>query len=415
MSKTVRIYFYALALMPLWGYIAVEYLNSNPNYLFGVFSAAMAAIVVITKMFRHEKINLPNYLILLLILFFYYMAWGFNTGFATDGDFSKFLYKNSALFTFCAFFIVENEEYDEAFIKAIVRIFKVTVVLAFITTMIQVMFIRNFFIPKYLLGEDYLANEFGTVRFPSIFGYIDANAVGFSFLPILSILFGYYLVRRSKNWFWYIIPGGIVAMLASSRYIQIGFLIILFQIIFTRKERIKNTVKILAFGTVLVLVSLNIIESSGMSISDYFYGRLLGASSYSRVIGTELFARFFPEAPWLGSGSRITSELSVALEGASPYIHIGYLSHLFEYGIIGSLFLFGSWYLIGRKTFAVGSKTGYYGSFFAFLVFFFTNTTLVQYTMFHYGLIFAAVFYKYYENKFPINTERTYEKITAVS
>jgi hypothetical protein len=83
----------------------------------------------------------------------------------------------------------------------------------------------------------------------------------------------------------------------------------------------------------------------------------------------------------------------------SSQIHVGYLAHLVAFGAIGSLFLFGFWFALTLNLRKTAMKTGYWGSFYAFLVFLWSNVTLVHYTIFFYGLIFALIFDKHYKDK----------------
>ena len=52
------------------------------------------------------------------------------------------------------------------------------------------------------------------------------------------------------------------------------------------------------------------------------------------------------------------------------------------------------------KTGKTAKKTNYWGSFFAFLTYFWAQATLVNYSIFFYGLMFALVFDKYFQDKY---------------
>ena len=102
-------------------------------------------------------------------------------------------------------------------------------------------------------------------------------------------------------------------------------------------------------------------------------------------------------------GQMITDEIKRASQAiGSSHIHVGYLSHLVAYGIVGCFFLFGFWFLLVKKLYRTAKQTNYWGSFFAFLTFLWAFATFSHSSIFLYGLIFALVFNKYFEDKFSM-------------
>jgi len=97
----------------------------------------------------------------------------------------------------------------------------------------------------------------------------------------------------------------------------------------------------------------------------------------------------------------LTEEIKEASKAVgSSQIHVGYLSHLVSFGIVGSFFMFGFWFLLAKKLYKSAKYTKYWGSFFAFLIYLWAQTTLVYYSIFFYGLIFAFVFDKYVKDNY---------------
>ena len=93
----------------------------------------------------------------------------------------------------------------------------------------------------------------------------------------------------------------------------------------------------------------------------------------------------------------MTSEIiAESRKVGSSHIHVGYLSHLTAFGLIGCFFLFGFWYLLIRNLFKTARYSHYWGSVFAFLAFLWSFTTMSQSSIFYYGIIWAFVFDKYY-------------------
>jgi hypothetical protein len=395
MSKLVKYSLYFLAFAPLWGILSWEYLDRAPNWLLGTIFAVIS-ILYFFQLLIKKQIKIPLYVLGLLALFLYYLAWGLYRHFDQYGGFFEFLYKNPALFCFLIFLMIENSFFDQDFIKKIIVIFKCTIIIAFIVSIIQVFFIKFFLIPTRLY-EDANVAQFGIIRFPSIFAYLDPNEIGFSFLPLSSIVMGYEMHHKGRPSFIFIVLSGIIAMMSSSRYIQIGFFLILAQVLVGKKISLRNSIIFVTVQIMIMACVIFVLNMMELDPMEYYYSRLTAKTYLSRVIGFRIFLNLFPQHPIFGTGEQVTDELSFALAGASPYIHVGYLSHLFEFGIIGSVLLFGVWGLIMFRAFRVGKKASFWGSVFGFLTFLFTNATLVEYSMFHYGLIFTLVFTKYYE------------------
>lgn len=103
----------------------------------------------------------------------------------------------------------------------------------------------------------------------------------------------------------------------------------------------------------------------------------------------------------------LTNQIEAASRAVgSSQIHVGYLSHLVSYGIIGSFLLFSFWFLLAKDLYRKAKLTKYYGPFFAFIIFLFTNLTLVDFNLFYPGIFIAFVFSEYYYKsnlKFSIN------------
>ncbi len=91
-------------------------------------------------------------------------------------------------------------------------------------------------------------------------------------------------------------------------------------------------------------------------------------------------------------------------------IHVGYLSLFYYYGIVGgTLYLFFAFYLL-KKLYSIAKKTGYWGSFYAFLTYFISVMgTTVSFQIYFVGYIFAMVFHRFYEQE--INLEFTNRRV----
>ena len=74
-----------------------------------------------------------------------------------------------------------------------------------------------------LTGISFSIYEF---RRASIFGYIDSNEIGLSYMPLLSVLIGVLLYNNGKSYKYFLFLGGISAVLTNGRYIMISFVLI---------------------------------------------------------------------------------------------------------------------------------------------------------------------------------------------
>jgi len=159
-------------------------------------------------------------------------------------------------------------------------------------------------------------------------------------------------------------------------------------------------------GAIFFMVILSILN---FDVTNWFYERLFSEGSIkntTRYAALENFLIFFPNAVLFGTGVHLTVEIELASRfSGSSQIHVGYLAHLISYGIIGSIFLFTGWLLFLKKLYLNAKHTRFWGAFFAFSIFLFANTTLVSYSFYSYGLIFAFVFDKYFVDQAKLNPQ----------
>ncbi|MBN1414603.1 MAG: O-antigen ligase family protein [Bacteroidales bacterium] len=289
--------------------------------------------------------------------------------------------------------LIENFEIQkQKTIDHLYLIFKITIVVAFLFSCIQLFYDPFFFTPE-TIQERYFNRISYNIRLSSIFGWIGRNETGMSFLPLLSLVICDSIIRKDKWLYLWIILGGLVAFSSNSRWIQLNFLIICSLLIVYRK--VSLAMYLIILGSAIVIF-VTILYLGGTNIIEYIQLRLLANTAESRYLAFDMFARFFKENPMFGTGIHVTNELRLALLGRSSQIHIGYLSHLYEFGIVGSVILFSFWFSVIRKFYFSARRTNFYGIFFAFLSFLLANLTLVSYSFFSYGIFMAFLLDKYY-------------------
>src|SRR5690606_6871798 len=118
----------------------------------------------------------------------------------------------------------------------------------------------------------------------------------------------------------------------------------------------------------------------GINIQEIIDNRILEkdsdmASAKSRLTSYNVFMKVFPENPVFGVGPKTQDNVIDMLLGEANIIHVGYLAYLYYYGILGCIFIFLAIFFLLKETWNVGKKSGFWGSFYAFLAFAFGNLT----------------------------------------
>jgi hypothetical protein len=340
---------------------------------------------------------------LLLFLYdIYNIFWNFyNGGYERRGTIELLLNINVSS-TIFLLIIIYNTKFTPQFIKKTITIIKLTVVIASIVSLIQVINISFMdagpLWNKSIINNDNL-NTLYELRRESIFSFVNPNELGLSYMPLLSVLIGVLIIQKSRYYIIFLILGGISAFLSNTRYVMIAFIFLTFQILIAQKRFLIGLTKYLITLLVSVLLLGFILTSLGYDIKDWYNSRLFAEGSISettRYKAIDNFVIFFPKNPLFGVGGMTEEILEASNSIGSSQIHVGYLAHLVYFGIIGSFFLFGFWFLILLKLFRTARMTKYWGSFVAFFIFLWANATLVAFSLFFYGIIFAFVLDKYY-------------------
>lgn len=393
---------------PILAYILSGALGLRPiMFYFKVFTILYGIFFLIVN---QKKIRVPNFAFFALYFVGFLFIWTFFNGdFERRGLFAILL-NNTHIAIFFIIIIIYNTNFSKSFIQNTKKVFKITVLMAAIVSIIQI-FDTNFlnawpyWNPE--RGATYLLADIYTHRRSSIFGFIDRNSLGLSFIPLLAVLVGYMLYVKDKKYYIYLILGGLTALLSNGRYIMAGFLIITFIILVVQKVKITGFYK---YAFVLFVIGFLLYQALfffGYDFKSFYEKRVFHEGSLyetTRYKAIGNFLIFFPKTPIFGTGVHLTDEIrGASRDVGSSQIHVGYLSYLVSYGIVGSIFLFGFWFILAKKLYRTAKFTGYWGSFFAFLTFFWAQATLVLPSIFFYGLIFALVFDKYFQDKYRYN------------
>jgi len=401
MRKITYIFLYLLLFTPLLAYIYTVTLELPKTimhfYVFFVFAFGLIFII------KKKNNYFPKYLWFLLFYGIYRLAWLQ----IADVHYHILTHIYYDILNFAILFIIliiYNTHFSDTFIKRSISIIKITVILAVLVSIVQVFYFDFFSAWSYFDIEFPFVGNIYQQRRCSIFGFVDLNEIGLSYIPLAAVFIGFLLYWRQKSYVFFSILIGISVFLTNARYVMFGFVIILLMYFAYFKLNFKGIIKytflvlILSGGLYFSLVQI------GYDFQSFYEERLWSEGSLfetSRYKAFETFKEFFSKKPIFGTGVHLTDEIREASrELGSSQIHVGYLSHLVSYGLVGSFFLFAFWFMLAKNLYKNAKKTNYWGAFFAYLIFFWAQATLVFYSIFTTGLIFALVFDKYFQDKF---------------
>lgn len=298
--------------------------------------------------------------------------------------------------------IIESSKISKKLIENSYKLIKITILVGVVFSLIQLISDPFFFVPSNLKLLQGFSSIY-EVRRTSIFGYTGLNATGLSFIPLLAVFFSYSYLKNDKYRILYIFMGAVISFATNSRYVMLAFIILSFHLIFEQRKKMAGVAKYLLSSIIILVFIAFVLEFIGYNLFDFYYDRLFSEGSIdksSRYLAFVTFIEFFNENWFLGTGLHLTDEITSFIGGYSSQIHVGYLSHLVQYGVFGSFLLFAFWYKILRNFYITAIETGYYGSLFAFVTFLWANVTLVYYPIFTYGLIIAFLFDKYFRTSY---------------
>jgi len=401
-SNLIYLYFILLSFAPIVCFLDYSTVNQGFYKIYGATLLLISLALLIRKGVNNSRFD--GLIVAALVVYAYYLGWDVilqqgtyaRKGFVFDAFVNPFLH------IACLIFVVDNYKIPESLIKLLVKIFIGTIMASFVVSLIQFVHDPFFFAPDELAAyarQMGAADDAFEVRRTSIFGYIGMLEVSQSFLPIMALVTAYYAKVKHKIPFVWLIMGLVVVFATNSRFVQVGFLMTLMPLLILGKSKWR-TLLIISFATpIIVLVFVQVLVFTGFDIDSYIQNRILANSASTRLLAFEIFQKFFGKNPWFGSGVHLSNEVIVALAGRSSQIHVGYLAHLYSYGIIGSFFAFGFWFLIARRFYRTAKITQFWGSFIGMGVFLWANVTLVYYIIFTYGLMMSFLFDRYYLNK----------------
>ncbi|HEY5124849.1 MAG TPA: O-antigen ligase family protein, partial [Ignavibacteria bacterium] len=395
MDKFVQYLFLVLfPFYPLWAWLSETAAKLYLNKIVILILLPIAFYYIIA-----HRLKFPKYLLFLAIFTLYHLGSIYiNNLIPLDTNWFFYILSDTNVLACVVFFIIENTQFDLKFIHRLNHCIFTIVIIALVVSVIQIKY-PYFFVSPILKGKEYI-HYIGEGRNFSIFSWIDLNSLGISFPIMISILLS--IGRTEKLTFpLTIVSGIVVSFLSKARYVMISTIIVFSQLFFVSKIDFRKKIYILLILIISVFAVVGIAKVYNYDIQKVIDDRILEkgtdlASARARVTSYEVFLIKFPEHPLFGVGPFTRLDVVQLLRGRAPIIHVGYLSYLYFYGIVGSLLVFVSIFLLLKKAWTVGKKYLFWGAFYGLLGFCFANTTFVYFNLSEIGIILAVIYMKYF-------------------
>lgn len=387
-------------------------ISINMSFTYVISAVAYLSIIAVLLV-NTAKVNFPKYLVYFSLFTLYTVVSDiFIVGIKPD---IKYIYSNGMIVSFIVVFLIENGNYTDKLMRNILKINILILLIAVLVIIIQQIVNNRFLVDAQFEKAYFYDNNDTQIRLPSIYSYISGSiTTGLSFLPILGYVLVDMMKKKNPHYVTFYILGAIFSFLTKYRWIMLNFITLLFliplyvKINFARLAAIVLAVVLFSFGGYLVLQKLEV------PVDKYIQDRILESNSGgisnstagTRLLAVEVFSKLFSKNPIFGKGERLWSygtqgdvELQWELRGRSSQIHVGYLSLLYTYGLVGGLFYILFLIFILRKLYLDAKIHNNWAAFFAFLGFVLANATLVEFNIADMGLVFVLAFNKYLLDK----------------
>lgn len=401
---TVLLWLFLLA--PFLSYVTYGVLGLSQIMTY--YRPLCLAVLVVFLLESSYKAKIPLAAYFLLLFFLFRLVW---IAYYSEGttELLKFALKSDELAFAAILILINNLRLPDRFLRQTAYAMKGVVIVTAGVSIWQAIDpdFMNVWVLRFESQTDLSRVLGGTFnhRRASIYGYVDNNALGLSFIPLYSVLLGTMLNAGDRKWPIYFVLVGAVSILSNARYVMVGFLIISLQIAIVSGFSFKGIFRYTVMLVLALVLIISVLPLLGYDVSGWIANRLLvedDITQSTRFQAVGNFLTFFPESPILGTG-KLTDEIRDASNAVgSSHIHVGYLSHLVYYGVAGCFFLFGSWCFIWASLRRTAVKTGYYGSILAFGMFWWSFATMSESSMLSGGLVFALVFDNYYKRRVDV-------------
>jgi len=348
-------------------------------------------------------INVPKYLIFFILFTVYHLLSSIIINPVPSFSYwIWFLLLDKNFLACLIFFIIENTHFDERFIRIMNRNILIVVLISLLVSLIQIKY-PSFFLSTgiSLDAEDVI--YYSQNRIFSIYSWLDLNSLGITFPILIAILLSFYN-KKKKTFPLVVISGIVVSFLTKARYVMLSAIIVFSQLFFASKIKLRKKVYIFFIFAASIVIFSSIAKVVGYDIQQVIDERIMEKSSdmlsaKTRIISYYVFLKVFPDHPLFGVGPETKSNVVQLLGGSAPLIHVGYLSYLYFYGLVGSFLLLFSMFYLLKRTQIVGKKYEFWGGFYGLLSFFAANATMVYFNFSEMGIILVIIYIRYFSEK----------------
>jgi len=400
MNKTLQTLFvWLLPFYPLWAFLVRSALHID---LVQLVNAGL--ILIVLYLINSTFIKVPAYLGFFILFTIYHLYSVFsNDLMPREANLLAYLLADYNISACLILFAVENTEFDEWFIKKLSKNIFFIVVISLLVSIIQIKDVTFFVSPLLTSDPDKLAYFFDDHRNYSIFSWVDLNSLGITFPIMIAILLNYY-EQRTFALAVIVLSSILVSFLSRTRYMMVSCIVVLLHLLFTSGFSWVKRISIVALIVISALIMGAVASRVGIDMKQIINERILEkgedistSSAGARVTSYNVFVQKFPEHPWFGVGPHTREDVVSLLGEGVPIIHVGYLSYLYYYGIVGCFFLFLSLAFLLIRAFLVGLKFKFWGSFYGLLSFCLANATFVYFNLNEAGIVLAILYLRYYK------------------
>lgn len=397
MNKITQLFFLVLfPFLPFWAWL-LSLVRNTPIEIFITIALIPIALFIVIS----PNIKFPKYLVFFTLFTLYHLGSVYiNQLIPADTNVIRFVLRDTNVLACFLFFVIENTTFDERFIRIMTRNIFVVVLISLMVSLIQ---LKNpfFFITPYITSnidnETFLTEN----RIFSIYSWVDLNTLGITFPILISILLNFYSNKKGASPFIYV-SGIVVSFLTKARYVMISTIIVFSQLFFTSRIRLTKKVYVLIIFFASIMIALGVAKTMGYNIQQVIDERILEkstnmGSASARIISFYVFLEVFPENPVFGVGPQTRYDVVRLLGGRAPIIHIGYLSYLYFYGLIGGFFFFMAIFYLLRYSWIIGSKYKFWAGFYGLFAFCIANVTMVYFNVSEMGIVLTVIYLKYFK------------------
>lgn len=376
---------------PLWAWITGAFVHFPVEKILIIL-----LLPFIINIVWNQKVRMPGYLWFFLFFVIYHLcSVGYNNLLPLNTSWPLFIFSDMNVLAFAIFFVVENTNFDDAFIEKMNKHILWIVALSLVVTIIQVK--KPTFMFNTILDEEGLYSD----RNSSIYSWVSLNSCGVTFPILVAILLNFY-DTSSKEFGITTVSGIIVSFLTKARFVMISTILAFMQLLLVKTIRLQKKLLVIGLFVGGIFAIIGVAQLVGYDINKTINERILEkdtdmGSAKTRLLSYDVFLLKFPENPYFGVGPKTRDDVVDLLGGEAPIIHVGFLSYLYFYGYFGAIPLFMALLLMLWDAWVIGRRHEFWGSFYGLLGFTLANFTFVYFNFSEMGIALAIIYMRYYK------------------